>query len=77
MKDINYVDIIDNIEEIEQIMGTTPRYRRCCYGFLELLKTLMASAQRLQGNRSAECRYNVFELCKVLINYVKNMKKSK
>ena len=77
MKDIKYVDIIDNIEEIEQVIVTTPRYRRCCYGFLELLKTLMASAQRLQGNRSAECRYNVLELFKVLIKYLTNIKKSK
>ena len=51
MKDIDYVDIIDNIEEIEQIILTTPRYRRCCY--------------------------NMLELCKVLIKYVKNIKKSK
>ena len=51
MKDINYVDIIDNIEEIEQVIITTPRYRRFCY--------------------------NVLELCKVLIKYVKNIKKSK
>ena len=51
MKDINYIDVIDNIEEIEQVIITTPRYKRCCY--------------------------NVLELSKVLINYFKNIKKSK
>ena len=51
MENINYIQVIDNIEEIEQVLIITPRYRRCCY--------------------------NLLELCKVLINYVKNIKKSK
>ena len=51
MKDIDYVDVINNIEEIEQIVITTPRYRRCCF--------------------------NMLELCKLLVNYIKNIKKSK
>ena len=51
MKDINYIDVIDIIEEIEQALIITPKYRRCCY--------------------------NALELCKVLIRYVRNIKKSK
>ena len=34
LKYMNYgdcIDVIDNLEEIEQIIITTPRYRRCCY----------------------------------------------
>ena len=38
MKDINFVDIIDDIEEVEQIIITTPKYRRCCYSLLEIAK---------------------------------------
>ena len=38
MKDINFVDIIDDIEEVEQIIITTPKYRRCCYNLLEIVK---------------------------------------
>ena len=38
MKDINSVDIIDDIEEVEQIIITTPKYRRCCYNLLEIVK---------------------------------------
>ena len=38
MKDINFVDIIDDIEEVEQIIITTPKYRRCCYNLLEIAK---------------------------------------
>ena len=49
MENINYIQVINNIEEIEQELIITPRYRRCCY--------------------------NALELCKVLINYVKNIKK--
>ena len=38
MKDINFVDIIDDIEDVEQIIITTPKYRRCCYNLLEIAK---------------------------------------
>ena len=41
MKDIDYVDVINNIEEIEQIVITTPRYRRCCFNMLELVKLML------------------------------------
>ena len=51
MENINYIQVINNIEEIEQALIITPRYRRCCY--------------------------NALELCKVLIRYVRNIKKSK
>ena len=47
----NCIDVIDNLEEIEQVIITTPRYRRCCY--------------------------NMLELCKLLLNYAKNIKKSR
>ena len=38
MKDINFVDLIDEIEDVEQIIITTPKYRRCCYNLLEIAK---------------------------------------
>ena len=45
------IDVIDNLEEIEQVIITKPRYRMCCY--------------------------NMLELCKLLLNYAKNIKKSR
>ena len=35
------IDVIDNLEEIEQIIITTPRYRRCCYSVLEICKGIL------------------------------------
>ena len=51
MKDINYVEIIDNIEEIEQIIVTTPRYRRCCYNVLELFKVLIRYVTNIKKSK--------------------------
>ena len=47
MKDINYIDLIDNIEEIEQII-TPPKYRRCCLNMLELCKVLINYFKKYQ-----------------------------
>ena len=66
----NYVEIIYELENIEQII-TPPKYRRCCYGFLEFLKTLMASAGRLQSNHPSGCRYNVLEALKAIVKHFK------
>ena len=33
-----YIKAINEIEEAEQIVITEPRYRRCCYSFLEICK---------------------------------------
>ena len=33
-----YIDVINNLEEVEQIIITEPRYRRCCYSVLEICK---------------------------------------
>ena len=46
MKDIDYADVINNIGEIEQIMRTTPRYRRCCKNMSELCKVLIKICKR-------------------------------
>ena len=62
----DYLEVIDEIEKIEEII-TVPKYRRCCHGFLEFLKTLMATAGRLQSNHPAGCRYNTLELLKSII----------
>ena len=35
------IDVIDNLEKIEQIIITTPRYRRCCYSVLEICKGIL------------------------------------
>ena len=45
------IKIINELEKIEEVVITTPKYKRCCY--------------------------NILELSKLLMNYVKNMKKSK
>ena len=36
----NYVEIINELENIEQII-TPPKYRRCCYNVLEVLKAIV------------------------------------
>ena len=44
MEKLNYsdcIDLIDNIEEIEKVVITIPKYRRCCYNILELCKVII------------------------------------
>ena len=36
----DYIEIFNEIEHIEQI-ATPPKYRRCCYNLLELMKTII------------------------------------
>ena len=36
-----YINAIDNLEEIEKAIITQPRYRRCCTLTLEILKTVL------------------------------------
>ena len=36
----DYLEVIDEIEKIEQII-TPPKYRRCCYNVLEVLKAIL------------------------------------
>ena len=36
----DYLEVIDEIEKIEQII-TPPKYRRCCYNVLEVLKAVI------------------------------------
>ena len=36
----DYIEIINEIEKIEEIV-TPPKYRRCCYNLLELMKTII------------------------------------
>ena len=36
----DYIEIINEIEHIEQIV-TPPKYRRCCYNLLELMKAII------------------------------------
>ena len=38
----NYVEIINELENIEQII-TPPKYRRCCFNVLEVLKAIIKS----------------------------------
>ena len=35
-----YLEVIDEIEKIEQKI-TPPKYRRCCYNILEVLKAIV------------------------------------
>ena len=35
-----YIEIINEIEKIEEIV-TPPKYRRCCYNLIELMKTII------------------------------------
>ena len=41
MEDINFVDLIDEIEDVEHLIITTPKYRRCCYNVLEIAKVFV------------------------------------
>ena len=36
----DYIEVINEIEHIEQIV-TPPKYRKCCYNLLELVKTFV------------------------------------
>ena len=36
----DYLEVIDEIGKIEQII-TPPKYRRCCYSMLEVLKAVI------------------------------------
>ena len=36
----DYLEVIDEIENIEQII-TPPKYRRCCYNIFEVLKAIV------------------------------------
>ena len=36
-----YISAINELEEVEQIIITEPRYRRCCTITLEILKTIL------------------------------------
>ena len=36
----DYIEIINEIEKIEEIVSP-PKYRRCCYNLLELMKTII------------------------------------
>ena len=36
----DYLEVIDEIGKIEQII-TPPKYRRCCYNVLEVLKAIL------------------------------------
>ena len=37
----DYINAIDNLEEIEKAIITQPRYRRCCTITLEIAKTIL------------------------------------
>ena len=65
-----FVTVIDELEKIDELIAP-PKYKRCCYGFLEFLKALMATARRLQSNTPAGCRYNLLELLKSLLMFIK------
>ena len=40
IRDDEYLEVIDEIKKIEQII-TPPKYRRCCYNVLEALKVIV------------------------------------
>ena len=45
MDKLNYtdcIDLIDNLEQIEQVIIRTPKYRRCCYNILEICKGVLS-----------------------------------
>ena len=35
-----YITVIDELEKIDEMVAP-PKYKRCCYNFLELLKSLL------------------------------------
>ena len=36
-----YIDAISNLEEVEKVVITEPKYRRCCIVSLEILKSIL------------------------------------
>ena len=36
----NYVEILNELEKLDEII-TPPKYRRCCYNVLEVLKAIV------------------------------------
>ena len=36
-----YITAINELEEVEQIIISEPRYRRCCYSVLEICKGIL------------------------------------
>ena len=36
-----YITAINNLEEVEQLIITEPKYRRCCYSLLEICKGIL------------------------------------
>ena len=36
----DYITVIDELEKIDELLAP-PKYKRCCYGFLEFLKSLL------------------------------------
>ena len=45
-----YIDVINNLEEVEQIIITEPRYRRCCYSVLEICKGVLQYLKLKKNN---------------------------
>ena len=39
------IKVINEIEKLEEIIITTPKYKRCCYSLLELCKALINYAK--------------------------------
>ena len=46
-----YLEAIDNIEEIEKVVITEPRYRRCCTLTLELIKTVLQNLKNFKNKK--------------------------
>ena len=57
MEGIKYIQVINNVEEIEQALIITPRYRRCCYNVLERCKVLIEYFKNIENLSQIDERY--------------------
>ena len=44
MEENKYIDVIDKIEEVEEII-IPPKYRKCCYTITEITKIIIKSVK--------------------------------
>ena len=51
----DYLDVIDELEKLDTII-TVPKYRRCCYNSLELLK-LTKNLNNVNGGKQRRISY--------------------
>ena len=50
MEENKYIDVLNELETIEEII-TPPKYRRCCHSLLELIKAIVIYVKEKRKSR--------------------------